>query len=53
MVGDKPSDIITGRKAGARTAAVIYGYGDLESLYTASPDFLLQHFADLPNILSP
>lgn len=51
MVGDKPSDIITGRKAGARTAAVTYGYGDTDSLRAASPDFFLQRFPELPDIL--
>lgn len=51
MVGDKPSDIITGRDAGAWTAAVTYGYGDPGSLQTASPDFLLQRFSELADIL--
>ena len=32
MVGDKTADIKTGRGAGAFTAAVTYGYGDLDSL---------------------
>ena len=39
MVGDKPADILAGRGAGAHTAAVTYGYGDLDSLTAASPDF--------------
>ena len=41
MVGDKVADIQAGRAAGAFTAAVTYGYGDLNSLTEASPDFLL------------
>jgi phosphoglycolate phosphatase len=52
MVGDKIADIETGRGAGAFTAAVTYGYGDLDSLRTASPDFLLQRLTQLPDILA-
>jgi phosphoglycolate phosphatase len=52
MVGDKIADIKTGREAGAFTAAVTYGYGDLDSLTAASPDFLLQRFSQLPEILA-
>jgi phosphoglycolate phosphatase len=51
MVGDKIADIQAGRAAGAFTAAVTYGYGDLDSLTAASPDFLLARFAQLPDIL--
>jgi phosphoglycolate phosphatase len=52
MVGDKIADIKTGREAGAFTAAVTYGYGDLDGLRAASPDFLLGRFAQLPDILA-
>ena len=52
MVGDKTADIVTGREAGAGTAAVTYGYGDLPSLTAASPDFLLQKFSQLPEIIA-
>jgi phosphoglycolate phosphatase len=52
MVGDKPADIHTGRQAKAFTAAVTYGYGDLNSLTAASPDFLLPQFSRLPDILA-
>jgi phosphoglycolate phosphatase len=52
MVGDKIADIQAGRAAGAFTAAVTYGYGDLDSLSAASPDFLLPRFAQLPGILA-
>ena len=52
MVGDKIADIQTGREAGAFTAAVTYGYGDLEALAAASPDFLLARFSQLPDILA-
>jgi phosphoglycolate phosphatase len=52
MVGDKTADILTGRGAGAFTAAVTYGYGDLNSLTAASPDFLLQRLNQLLDILA-
>ena len=52
MVGDKIADIRAGREAGAFTAAVTYGYGDLEALRAASPDFLLTRFSQLPGILA-
>jgi phosphoglycolate phosphatase len=52
MVGDKIADIVTGREAGAGTAAVTYGYGDLSTLTAAAPDFLLQKFSQLPAIIA-
>jgi phosphoglycolate phosphatase len=52
MVGDKTADIVAGREAGAGTAAVTYGYGDLSSLTAASPDFLLQKFSQLRAIIA-
>lgn len=52
MVGDKVADIQTGRGAKAFTAAVTYGYGDLETLTGASPDFLLPQLSRLPEILA-
>jgi phosphoglycolate phosphatase len=52
MVGDKIADIQAGRTAGAFTAAVVYGYGDLDALSAASPDFLLTRFSQLPDILA-
>lgn len=51
MVGDKPADISTGRGAGARVAVVTYGYGDLEVLRAAAPDFLLARFDQLVDIV--
>ena len=51
MVGDKPADVMTARGAGARVAAVTYGYGELASLQAASPDFLLTRFDQLVDIV--
>jgi len=52
MVGDKIADIRAGQEAGAFTAAVTYGYGDVEALTAASPDFLLARLSQLPGILA-
>ena len=52
MVGDKIADIRAGHEAGAFTAAVTYGYGDLDALASSSPDFLLARFSLLPGILA-
>jgi phosphoglycolate phosphatase len=52
MVGDKTADIQAGRGAGTFTAAVTYGYGDLDVLTAAAPDFLLARFSQLPDILA-
>ena len=51
MVGDKLADLSTARGAGARMAVVTYGYGDLESLRAAAPDFLLARFDQLVEIV--
>ncbi len=51
MVGDKPADVATARGAGAHVAAVTYGYGELPALKAANPDFILDHFAQLLDII--
>jgi phosphoglycolate phosphatase len=52
MVGDKPVDVLTGRGAGAFTAAVNYGYGDPAALVAAAPDFLLARLSQLQDIVA-
>jgi phosphoglycolate phosphatase-like HAD superfamily hydrolase len=39
------------RGAGAHNAAVTYGYGDRESLEAATPEFTLDHFAQVFEII--
>jgi len=51
MVGDKLADINTARGAGTYIVAVTYGYGGLESLQAAKPDFLLDRFGQLLDIV--
>jgi len=52
MVGDKPADIHTARMAGARVAAVTYGYGDPAALIASAPDFLLSQISVLKSLLA-
>jgi phosphoglycolate phosphatase len=53
MVGDKTADVLAGKAAGALTLGVTYGYGDPGALKAAAPDFLVDHFADIPGIIGP
>jgi phosphoglycolate phosphatase-like HAD superfamily hydrolase len=39
FVGDSPSDMEAGRRAGMRICAVTWGYGDPEELAVWEPDF--------------
>ena len=39
LVGDAPSDMEAGRRAGVRTCAVRYGYGDREQMARWEPDY--------------
>lgn len=47
MVGDAPSDMEAGRRAGVKTCAVRYGYGDLEAMAAFTPDFWIDHPSQL------
>ena len=47
MVGDAPSDIAAGHRAGVKTCAVRYGYGDLEAMASFQPDFWIDHPSEL------
>jgi len=49
FVGDCPTDIEAGHRAGIRTCAVTWGYGDPEELADAKPDF----WAHSPHELLP
>lgn len=46
-VGDSPSDIISGKGAGVKTAGVLTGIGTLESLSREKPDLILQSIDSL------
>lgn len=47
MVGDSPSDMEAGRRAGAKICAVRYGYGKVEDLRRFDPDFWIDDLREL------
>lgn len=47
MIGDAPPDIEAGRRAGMRTCAVGWGYGDSEELKRLHPDLWIDQPQDL------
>lgn len=47
LVGDSATDVETGRNAGVKTAAVTYGFGRLEEIKAAQPDFILEDLEEL------
>jgi phosphoglycolate phosphatase len=51
MVGDKPEDVLTGRGAGTRTAALTYGYGEVAAITSAQPDNLLSAFPGVAELV--
>ncbi len=53
MVGDSPLDIEAGRRAGARTAAALWGTVEASPLLGEAPDFGLAHPEDLLAICPP
>ncbi len=52
MVGDTVRDILAGRAAGMRTAAVLYGLGASDTLLAAGPDFVLEDIEDLVTLVA-
>jgi len=48
MIGDSRTDIATARSAGIPSICVPFGYTDAP-IETLEPDFVIQHFAELPN----
>jgi pyrophosphatase PpaX len=47
MVGDSPHDIASGRDAGTRTAACLWGPFDQARLLQERPDYMLSSFSEL------
>ena len=52
MVGDSELDVKCGKSAGAKTAAVTYGYRQKSSLIPEEPDFIIDNLISLKYILS-
>jgi len=51
MIGDTVQDMVAGRYNGLKTVAVFSGYEDPEVLAKSSPDYKLDHIADLSNLV--
>ena len=51
MVGDSPHDLMSGRKAGVRTAAVRWSHVIWSDVLAAKPDFILEQCSDLLTIV--
>ena len=52
MVGDTAADMLAGKAAGLKTCAVTYGFGSLEELRRCEPDYVIDTFSDLVELLS-
>lgn len=51
MVGDKSHDIIGAKKNGMKAVGVLFGYGSLEELQSAQPDYIVENFSELKKVL--
>jgi len=51
MIGDRASDIASGKSNGTRTTGVTYGFGSLEELAAAEPDCICKSPAEIQNAL--
>jgi len=51
MVGDTPADILAGKAAGTMTCAVTYGFGRREVLLQCAPDYIIDSFSELLNLV--
>ena len=47
FVGDSPADMEAGRRAGVKTCAVLWGYGNREEMARWEPDFWIEHPSQL------
>jgi pyrophosphatase PpaX len=53
MVGDTFNDLEAGRRAGVRIGAVMWGFGQRETLLSYRPDYVFEHPADLLILAQP
>ena len=54
FVGDSAADMEAGRRAGVKTCAVLYGYGDRGEMLRWNPDFVVETPQDLlPSLVLP
>ncbi len=52
LVGDSPADMEAGRRAGVKTCAVLWGYGQREDLARWQPDYWIEHPRELLTALT-
>lgn len=50
MVGDMPADLQSGKNAGAKTCAALFGYGKKDALLELHPDYVIERPVDLLKI---
>jgi HAD superfamily hydrolase (TIGR01509 family) len=51
MVGDTPADVLAGKAAGTKTCAVTYGFGTREALLQSAPDYVIDSFGELVDLV--
>jgi phosphoglycolate phosphatase len=51
MVGDSPADILAGKAARTTTCAVTYGFGTREGLLQCAPDYVIESFGELVDLV--
>jgi HAD superfamily hydrolase (TIGR01509 family) len=51
VVGDTPADILAGKAAGTATCAVTYGFGTREALLSCAPDYVIDSFSELLDVV--
>jgi phosphoglycolate phosphatase len=51
MVGDRKYDILGGKALGLKTIGLLYGFGSLEEIETANPDYIAETVEELEKIL--
>ncbi len=51
MIGDGPTDMEAGRKAGTQICAVTYGYRSREELKKLNPNYMIDHLNELKSIV--
>jgi phosphoglycolate phosphatase len=51
MVGDTPADIQAGKAAGIMTCAASYGFGMREELLQCAPDYVIDNFGELVDLV--
>ncbi len=52
MIGDSVNDILAGQAAGMPVICLTYGYNQGVDLGTRNPDALVDHFSDLPGLIT-